>query len=306
MKAFVVALAGAGLSVACLTPLVIHLVLQEIRKKKKFSRRLMIYLLFSYLGFACVIFGGAIHGVMGIPLGTPAVLCNIQGYMVMYWDQIVNFWVLVLAFDIYFNVLYRKSVDKYEVSLCAVGFLYPFVPATIGYVVFGMAPSGSWCFVAGAYVESILPLHHIFLIISCLGVICLYSRAIIVLYMHTRNIRSNASFQTSNIKSSTRKLLLYPFIHLVVEIPTLARRAYEYQHGTNTNLLYMQTTLIALEGFLNVIVYGIRRGTFTKAYNFLTGKEAEKKGISKTDSTKFPESSNGSKVDSVLDVTISS
>jgi len=264
MKAFVVALAGSGLSIITLIPLIIFLIVEERRKKKRYSRRLMINLLVSYLGFAVVVFGGGVHGVTGVSLGTPAILCNIQGWMVMYWDQIMNYWVLILAIDIYMNVIYRRNLEQHEWKVCAVGWLYPLATASAGLAHWGMIPSGSWCFIDGTYVNAILPMHHIFLIIVCISITCLYTRAAYVLWSHTRRLSQSTNFKSAGIESSTKKLLLFPCIHLLVEIPTLARRAYEFQHGTNTNLLYLQTVLIATQGFLNVIAYGIRRGTFTK------------------------------------------
>jgi len=274
---FKIVLAGDTISVFSLLLLLIYLCWKEM-SKKQYARRLVMNLLLANLGFALTQISSAIKGVQGMDLGVPKIQCDAQGFFMMYWDQVLNIFALAVAVNLFMNVVYQKDLAKLELPLCAVAWIWPVVPSSIGYGVFGMNPGVPWCFVSvvgnGSYLHSVLPLQHSFQITACLIIIFLYSYVFVVIWKHTHR------FTDSKMKSSTLNLLVYPFVHLLVYIPAFARRAYESNHPSNQSIQYLQFTMFAFQGVLNASVYLVQRGLLMKLVRFLSGGKSSKSGNS--------------------------
>jgi len=152
------------------------------------------------------------------------------------------------------EVILIKSTQPYEKKAIIGTIVFSGVHSILAEGIFGMSPSGEWCFIKTEIGQQVLFYYIIYA--SLLLIIIIYIRVIVFIV----KFRTSAFGKiTSRQWKSIRRLSFYPLSFVVIWLPSIIRRLYELNHPFSFGIFVTTLITFPMEGFLNFTAYCITR-----------------------------------------------
>jgi hypothetical protein len=195
-------------------------------------------------------------------LSNPTALCVAQGAIETFAELSSLLWTTAIAVTLYMSVFLRLTADEVKSSVkwyYVACYGIPVVMALIPFTFNGYGPAGAWCWIKERYMAMRFIAFYIPLVLAIAFNAVVYT---MVVRLIKRTYTSGADQASAKqIDNTTRKLRLYPFILVIVWLPSLINRIVELSVGREVYGFFLaQKVFSSSQGMLNAIVYGFSRG----------------------------------------------
>ena len=258
------------------------------KKYAEFAQRMIIHLSLGSLQLA-------ISYIMGDFYIDSTIACIVQATWMQYSIWHILLWVCLIILNLLLNILWSKSLQRYETVMSIVGWLVPGFLAALPFIWNAYGPAGAWCWIKNEWAWR-FGLWYIWDFISFIAIfIC-----IVVVNFKLRN-RFEADLTTMDAATFMRKqemdrdirtLRLYPIFYFLAIIFPLTNRLqnailYATEEGYVFPLVLLHCMFGPLKGFANAVVFLMDERTRT-LLNKRSFKEAWEKRFRRDVIREFP------------------
>ncbi|RKF76357.1 integral membrane protein [Golovinomyces cichoracearum] len=206
----------------------------------------------------------------------PSLVCDTQGVLIQIGDVASGLWALAIAIHTFFSIVKQKTVShRIFVILLVILWAIIMILATVGPIRAKdnfFAPAGAWCWVSEEHHAERLYLHYIWIFMSELGSVILYTSTLCHLYFlintgtprlfrshlarsYSRNAKACSASRTIVMRCSCH-MVMYIFAYLGLTLPLAAGRAMAMVNREPSIEFFIAAgTLIACSGFVDVVLY---------------------------------------------------
>ncbi|TVY44052.1 hypothetical protein LOCC1_G006134 [Lachnellula occidentalis] len=257
------------------------------------------------------------HWIAKDKLVGPSTACFAQGWLIQIGDLSSGLWVLAIGIHTFINLVGQRQVPNTAFFTAVVGiWLFALVLTLIGPASHGagfFVPAGAWCWIGDEHEQDRLTLHYVWIFISQLGSLMIYSAIFFFLQMRMSN--TNKASMAPKADSSTARssdfnkgprtalttttvvsqavhdpfavsrnrimrtagyMVVYPFAYVALTLPLAVGRVSAMAHK-NPNLTFycVSGTLMAACGAVDVALYIYTRKSLVKTSIGARGKQQQ-------------------------------
>ena len=195
-------------------------------------------------------------------LENPSALCVAQAAIETFASLSSVLWTTAIAATLYMSVFLRLTADEVKSSVkwyYVACYGIPLIVSVIPFTFNGYGPAGAWCWIKDRYLAMRLVGFYVPLILAIVFNGVVYTRVVRLINRTYKTGADQAS--AKQIDNTTRKLRVYPFILVIVWLPAMVNRVYEFATDEQSYTLFLlQTIFSSSQGMLNALVYGFSRG----------------------------------------------
>lgn len=192
---------------------------------------------------------------------TEGSLCSAQAVLKQLGSDSVALTCLAIALQTFFTLILRWNIRRTASKLTILG-IWAFTGLVIGIPYAATrtqryyGPTGYWCWILSTHKTAQLMSQYLYMWSTAIIMIIIYG--VMFLIMHNGMIDDEEVDKES--KKVARKLLFYPVVYVVCVAPLSVTRWMGFQ-GDNVSyqVLLFSSTLYALTGFFNLILFSITR-----------------------------------------------
>ncbi|XP_053403699.1 uncharacterized protein LOC123556016 isoform X1 [Mercenaria mercenaria] len=248
-------------SISLIGCLFIILVIWLFRKYIAFSQRLILYMSVAALNISISYLMGELH-----PDGP---LCDFQAFWMSFFDWSVLLWVSCITLNLFINVVWGKTTEKYEWLYHLVSWGISLFMSLLPFIGNHYGPAGAWCWIKDDWRWRVGiwygPLFGMLLImvVAYIYISCVLSRKAAT-WEGTYDPDTERKKQM--LKEDIKPLMAYPFVYLATSLFPLINRI---QNAVNSGHPVFALVLLASisspsQGAINAVVFGLDRETFRR------------------------------------------
>ena len=190
------------------------------KKYTEFSQRMIIHLSIATLL-------QAIFYVLVDIVLEATVMCKMQGALLQFIAWVILLWILSIIFNLLWNVIWMKNLEKYERRISLLCWGLPIVIAGVPFADNAYAPAGAWCW----YKNSFAWMFGSWYVWSQSSFVFIFVSIVVITYKLRKvskdlvgTIDDDFTRRKQSIKEAVRTLRLYPIAYfLVILFPTIHR-----------------------------------------------------------------------------------
>eukprot|EP00123_Amoebidium_parasiticum_P021244 comp6398_c0_seq1/m.2198 comp6398_c0_seq1/g.2198 ORF comp6398_c0_seq1/g.2198 comp6398_c0_seq1/m.2198 type:complete len:340 (-) comp6398_c0_seq1:297-1316(-) len=241
-------------------------VILALKKQYAFLQRLILYLSIA----------GLMNSLAYLLSPTTPVLsagstCTFQAFVLQFTDWSVLLWVCCLTIGIWQSMLHGRTPTSLERPMHMVAWGVPACMAAWPWVGGVYGPTEFWCWITKPYWKERLYLWYVPLGVA---LVCLVSANLYVWYAVNRRLRiwqglytAESEQQKAAMKREASRLLVYPFIYLVLNLFAFMNRIEDIFTPDDPPIflfVWLHTITAPLQGALNAVCYGLDSDTYSK------------------------------------------
>ena len=233
------------------------------RKYTEFTQRMIIHLSIATLLQAIFFL------LVDIEL-EPTPLCQVQGALLQFNSWVILLWIISIIFNLLWNVIWLKHLEKYEAPITLLCWGLPIVIAAIPFTDDAYAPAGAWCW----YKNSVGWMFGTWYAWSMASVVFVFiSIAVITYKIRSRSRDVVGTFDAENvsrrksIREAVHTLRIYPIAYFfVILFPTIHRiqniiEGSPDDHHSRYVLALLHSLADPLDGAVITLVFVLDRRT---------------------------------------------
>lgn len=200
----------------------------------------------------------------------PTAICKAQGALLQFTSWVILLWITWVIFNLLWNVMWLKHLEKYEAQITLLCWGLPMVIAAIPFAYDAYAPAGAWCWYRNSfgwmfgtwYVWSMLSFVFIFISIVVITYKLRLSSKDVIGTFDAENVSRRKS-----IREAVRTLRIYPIAYfMVILFPTIHRiqniiEGTPDDHNSRYALVLLHSLADPLDGAVITLVFVLDRRT---------------------------------------------
>ncbi|KAF2861479.1 hypothetical protein K470DRAFT_263622 [Piedraia hortae CBS 480.64] len=192
--------------------------------------------------------------------------CIAQGWFISVGNLSSGVFTLAIAIHLFADITFDYHLPQVTFLSClAALWCLVHVLAVAGFAAHASdyyARAGPWCWVSGKYAAERLWLHYFWVIVAEFGTVIIYGAILAILQRRLHTSYYATPSTALRARSAARLIIIYPIVYVVCTLPLIVVRLKGMEHWTpSVSLMCAVGALITCIGWLDVVVYGLTRGT---------------------------------------------